>query len=104
MENTKVDILKDLCLKVTGVASTGDTIVEVLEDIYANYNSDGSIPTKVSQLTNDSGFITESDIPVAANQAEAEAAGDSDDVVKLEDFNALLTKLKAAGIMEADSE
>lgn len=39
----------------------------------------------------------------AANQAAATAAGESDDTVKLTDFNALLTKLKAAGLMAADS-
>lgn len=39
----------------------------------------------------------------AANQAAATAAGESDDKVKLSDFNGLLTKLKTAGIMEADT-
>ena len=40
--------------------------------------------------------------PAATNQATATAAGEGDDTVKLSDFNALLTKLKSAGLMAAD--
>lgn len=40
-------------------------------------------------------------LPVAANQADSTA---SDVAGLVADFNALLTKLKAAGLMEADEE
>lgn len=40
---------------------------------------------------------------IAENQAAATAAGAEDDKVKLSDFNALLSKLKVARIMERDT-
>ncbi|MCQ2059790.1 MAG: hypothetical protein MJY71_08205 [Bacteroidaceae bacterium] len=59
---TKVEALKQLAVALgcaTEVADvTGETSVEVLMFITANYESEGNIPTKVSQLENDSGFIT----------------------------------------------
>lgn len=59
---TKVEALKQLAVALgcaTEVADvTGETSAEVLLFIAAEYNGEGNIPTKTSQLTNDSGFIT----------------------------------------------
>lgn len=104
-EMTKLVALKNLVKKLTGEDSTATKISDAIEEINENYDPTTGV-SKLSLLENDAGFITEDDIPeipVAENQAAATAAGESDDVVKLSDFNALLTKLKAAGIMEADS-
>lgn len=40
MSKTKVDVLRELCEKITGEASTGTTVVEVLQDICDNYPAD----------------------------------------------------------------
>ena len=59
---TKVEALKQLAVALgcaTEVAEvTGDTVAGVLLFIVENYEGGGEIPTKTSQLTNDSGFIT----------------------------------------------
>ena len=64
-----------------------------------NYTEQGGAVTHIGgKLIIDEGGSVEG-LPAAANQADSTATT----VANLkEDFNALLTKLKAAGIMEAD--
>jgi hypothetical protein len=94
-----LNALKRLVKKITGNDSNAKSIRGAIDEINTGYIPSSSI-TKLSDLTNDVGFITESDIPVASNQADSTA----EDVAGLvTDFNGLLAKLKAAGIMEDDS-
>lgn len=94
-----LNAMKRLVKTITGNDSKAKSIRQAIDEIEDGYVPSSSI-TKVSDLENDTGFITESDIPVATNQADSTAT-DVDGVVA--DFNALLAKLKTAGIMESDS-
>jgi hypothetical protein len=66
----------------------------------ANYQTDGEwvIGGKLTILPG--ATVTGLSTPVAANQADSTALSTASIVA---DFNSLLTKLKAAGLMEADS-
>lgn len=84
-----------LAEKVKGSTGlTADDIASAIRLIADNY-TDYTLPAATASALGG--------VKQAANQAEAAAAGESDDVVKLSDFNTLLAALKTAGIMVADA-
>ena len=64
MADTNVVALKKVAAKICpeGTTITGDTIAEVIACIEAHYVAPTGA-TKLSELTNDTGFITEDDVP-----------------------------------------
>lgn len=71
---------------------------ELNHPVHTNTGIVSSASAKAKARTN-LGAISQGDVPVAANQAASVAA---DVATLVTDFNALLTKLKAAGLMVAD--
>lgn len=69
------------------LATTNKTIVGAINELKTNVNNI-SVPTKTSQLTNDSGYITNSDIPTIPSKV-SQLANDSNYVTQTEMTDAI---------------
>lgn len=71
----------------TTLNTTNKTVVGAINELKTNVNNI-SVPTKTSQLTNDSGYITSSDIPTIPSKV-SQLANDSDYVTQTEMTDAI---------------